>query len=280
MNTDLFDLLSIEAKEIALSFEKARVEGRGTPQEVSDRRENAFVNIFLSKYFPFPYKVVKGNIIDSYNKRSHSIDCIILNPSHPYTIDPKNERASVIFADGVDYVIEVKPDLNSKIEIERSLEQVSSVKTLRRKRNGLLLAKKKYNSAQINCSYQLPVIIFSRKTYASMKRLLTYIMEYYIREKVPLDKQFDYIVINDRAIVFNSRKNSYCDYSKKGLYYVETKEQTLITMLFLLNRMPRSEPAIGPHVLNFYLGEHTFDDKLKGFDDINTKLNGTFKILE
>ena len=51
---------------IAASFEKASIEGEGTPQEVADRREEV-VKRFLEKYFPFPYRVVKGNIINNLN---------------------------------------------------------------------------------------------------------------------------------------------------------------------------------------------------------------------
>lgn len=132
----IIELLRMEAKEIALSFKKASIEGEGTPQEVSDRREEA-LNKFLRKYFPFPYRVVKGNIIDSFGKRSNSIDCIIINPSHPYTVDVNNGKASIIFADGVDYAIEIKPDLSNNDEIKRSLNQIQSVKRLSRVRIGL-----------------------------------------------------------------------------------------------------------------------------------------------
>lgn len=202
MNSKLLEILSLEAKEIALSFEKASIEGQGTPQEVSDRRESAFVNAFISKYFPFPFRVEKGNIIDSYNKRSNSIDCVVLNPAHPYTIDSKNERASIIFADGVDYAIEIKPDLTSQAEIERSLLQIQSVKKLRRKKHGILLLgkmirEKTIEPEAIETAYQIPCFIFANKTYTDISLLLTYIMEYYIREDVPPREQFDYIVINN-----------------------------------------------------------------------------------
>ena len=97
----------------------------------------------LEKNFPFPYRITKGNIIDSYNQRRASIDCIILDPSHPYTIDSKNKKASVIFADGVDYAIEIKGNLTDKDEIERALKQIESVKKLTRVRNGLIWDKDK-----------------------------------------------------------------------------------------------------------------------------------------
>ena len=60
----LLEILKIESQEIATSFAKASIEGEGTPQEVSDRREDIIHN-FLEKFFPFPFRIVKGNIIDS-----------------------------------------------------------------------------------------------------------------------------------------------------------------------------------------------------------------------
>ena len=71
------ELLKLEAVEIAASFRKASIEGEGTPQEVADRREEIVKN-FMIKYFPFSFRVVKCNIVDSYGSRSNSIDCIIL----------------------------------------------------------------------------------------------------------------------------------------------------------------------------------------------------------
>ena len=65
------------------------------------------------------------------------IDCIVINPSHPFTVGDEGGKASVIFTDAVDYVVEVKPDLSNDSEIERGLMQVKSVKRLNRCRNGL-----------------------------------------------------------------------------------------------------------------------------------------------
>jgi hypothetical protein len=138
-SNDFLNLIAAESKEISHFFKKASIEGKGTPQEVSDRREVA-VKRFIEKYFPFPYRVAKGNIIDSYGKRSNSIDCLILNPCHPYTVTNEN-KYSIIFADGVDVAIEVKPDLKNINELERGLNQARSVKMLRRQKLGIFLAK-------------------------------------------------------------------------------------------------------------------------------------------
>ena len=132
--SNLLDLLEIESKELAVSFEKASVEGQGTPQEVSDRREIA-VKKLLEKYFPFPFRIAKGNISDSHGNRSASIDCIVLNPDHPHTVSDE-EKFSAILADGVDFAIEVKPDLTKVDEINRALNQLKTVKSLTRVKDG------------------------------------------------------------------------------------------------------------------------------------------------
>ena len=75
MSEDFIKLLELEYQELKLGLSKASIEGKGTPQEVADRREELF-HTFFTKYFPFPFRVTKGNIIDSYNKRSASIDCV------------------------------------------------------------------------------------------------------------------------------------------------------------------------------------------------------------
>ena len=159
----LVELLQIEAQEITISFAKASVEGEGTPQEVSDRREET-IHRFLKKFFPFPFRIVKGNITDSFGNQSNSIDCIVINPSHPHTLDGENGKASIIFADGVDYAIEVKPDLSNNNEIERGLKQVQSVKKLIRVRQGLVRSSEGKESAK-----RIPTFIFADKTYANPK---------------------------------------------------------------------------------------------------------------
>jgi len=83
---------------------------------------------FIKKYFPFPFRLAKGQIIDSFGKESASIDCILLNPNHPYTTNSNEKHFSAILSDGVDVAIELKPDLNSEKEIHRSLKQIKSVK--------------------------------------------------------------------------------------------------------------------------------------------------------
>jgi len=266
---DFLKLLEFESKEINHLFEKASIEGKGTPQEVSDRRETA-VKKFLEKYFPFPYRIAKGNIIDSYGKRSNSIDCIILNPSHPYTVSD-DEKYSIIFADGVDIAIEVKPDLSKESEIERSLSQIASVKRLRRKRNGLLL-KSKFSDGAYSNSYTIPTFIFGNKTYKNIKLLVEKIVNYYTKNGTPKNEQFDFLVVNNELVLFNSKKDSYFTLPNgvEGICYLELGDKTLPFFLMYLNGLPQSAPRMNSTVLEHYFN---FDSmNYKGFTDLNKKL--------
>ena len=268
MEQKLLELLKVEAQEIQLSFNKARIEGAGTPQEISDRRENGFVNAFISKYYPFPYRVVKGNIIDSFGNRSCSIDCIILSPSHPYTIDPKNDKASIIFADGVDVAIEVKPDLSKEDELFRALGQIQSVKKLRRKRSGILESKN--SPGKIETAFQIPGYIFSEKTFSNIHVLIEKIVRYYIERKVPLREQFDYIIIHNRMMIFNSYTDGYAQLGENyGILFSETAENTLASFLLWLNRNPKSEMEIGQNIVKLYINDDVYNNSLKTFHDLN-----------
>ncbi len=249
---DFLKLIEFETEEINHFFKKASVEGRGTSQEVSDRRELA-VKKFLERYFPFPYRVAKGNIIDSFGLRSNSIDCIILNPCHPYTVSDEN-KYSVIFADGVDCAIEVKPDLSNKKEIVRSLDQIRSVKKLRRKKDDRIkLLNEKEIPEKEETRKQIASVIFSNKTFSDLEYLIKHIGNYYIDNKIPRKEQFDLIVINGKGILYNSRKFSNINFPHhQGLYFINHEKNTLASFLLQLNKFPQPEEKFGVPVLNFY----------------------------
>ena len=76
----------------------------------------------MRKYYPFPYKIAKGRICDSFGYESCSVDYVILNPIHPSTYDAKTNICSILLADGIDFAIECKSNLNSNEEIERVLK--------------------------------------------------------------------------------------------------------------------------------------------------------------
>ena len=250
---DFLELIEFETEEINHFFKKASIEGKGTSQEVSDRREIA-VKKFLERYFPFPYRVAKGNIIDSFGLRSNSIDCILLNPCHPNTVTDEN-KYSVIFADGVDVAIEVKPDLSNKNEIFRSLEQIRSVKKLRRQKSDYVKQiGKKINEEGELTRKQISSVIFGNKTFVNIETLINHIGNYYIENKIIAREQFDLIVINGRGILYNSRLNHNISFSEQhqGLYFMEYDTKTLAIFLLQLNKFPQCEMKLGKPVLSFY----------------------------
>ncbi len=272
MSGKLLELLKIEASEIAVSYEKASLEGTGTPQEVADRREECFKK-FLAKYFPFPYRIVKGNIIDSYGGNSNSIDCIVLNPSHPYTIDANNERASVIMADGVDLAIEIKPDLSNETEIKRALKQIQSVKKLRRLKHGLILTDK-YNDNQIECAKTIPGLIVADKTYKDIRLLIEKIYKYYKDNEVPPIEQFDLILVNNQFLLYNFRKNTYVTNNyNEGIAFWEGDENCMAAFLYEINAFPHSEPMMSTSIMKLYL-EGIRPKQLKRFLDLDEKYLG------
>lgn len=277
MENKLLQLLEIEAEKLAVEYKQASIEGKGTPQEVADRREADFIS-FLRKYFPFPYRIVKGNIIDSYGRNSASIDCIVLNPSHPYTVDPQNDKASVIFADGVDFAIEIKPKLNSESEINRGLKQLRTVKQLRRVRDGVIL-KNRLTEKQKEMVKTIPTLMVSDETYVNIRQLIEKIVNYYVINQVTQIEQFDYILINNRAVIMNSRPEWY-NYTpdsngdsdhKRQIVFWEGGAKSLGWFLFEMNKMHRSEPLLSESIMSIYLKE-TAPETLKTFEDLNAKL--------
>ena len=179
---------------------------------------------------------------------------------------------SMIFAEGVDFAIEVKPDLSKESEIFRSLKQISTVKDLTKKRVGILEISKK-NSEKMNETYtKIPSFIFGNKAYAKIGTLCEKIVSYYEAEKTPRIKQFDAIVINGNGILFNSRKDSYFHLSNKydGLYFVPFGHKTLAAFLLQMNTLPLSAPRITSSVLSHY--NHLPSVSMEFYKELNSRL--------
>ena len=272
MSSNLERLLKSEAREINHLFEKASIEGEGTPQEVSDRRESALTS-FLKKFFPFPYRLAKGNIRDSYGNRSMSIDSILLNPNHPFTTT-NDIQYSIILADGVDFAVELKPHLNSDYEIERSLKQIKSVKELRRIKTSVweLGFGDEYSEPYKETCKTIPAIIFSILTYKKEKLLLEKIVTFYEKEKIKRINQFDFIVVNNEFIIFNSRIDSYVHFEKmdEGIYIYDYKELTLAAFLLQLNKLPQSEMRFSSTVLEHYIKVKPNEER--SYPELNKRL--------
>ena len=197
---DLFDLVRADAQELRIQFERASIQGRGTSQDVATFRESALQST-LSNYFPFPYRVAKGGIVDSYGRRSASVDCILVNPLHPYTID-RRENFKLIFADGVNAAIEVKPDISQKDELYRGLEQGLKVKALRRAETALAMPEQEGKEA-VEYSLRVPYFIFAMKAKADPLDTIEEVLDFYAEREIdPLD-QADAVVVDRVGILHN-----------------------------------------------------------------------------
>jgi hypothetical protein len=210
---DLLAHIRADAKDLRHKFQEASGQGRGTSQEISDFRENALQS-FLQNYFPFPYRIAKGGILDSRGNKSDSIDCILVNPFHPYTIDTR-DKFKIILADGVDAAIEVKPDISRKAELIRGLKQGPTVKALRRTRTPLLKISNP-SEEMVEYSLRTPYVIFTTKAKRNILETAEEVTDFYSNEGIsPLD-QADAIVVEGVGIIAN--------YPVKGLFTWQRKD--------------------------------------------------------
>lgn len=259
MPSKLLQLLEYEGPEIAAAFEKASVQGHGTPQEIADYRENAFRS-FVTRYFPFPHRIAKGNIIDVQGVESASIDCIIINPAHPYTIDTY-EKFTVILADGVDVAIELKPDISIASELHRGLKQLESVKRLWRQETPIVRGG--MPAHLVEHSKKIPCFLFSNRAKVDPMETAREVHEYYSANAVPTEHQVDFIVVNQVGIIANYRhpKKSFAIVDPAtgtkitGLLFEEWKSLTIAAFLLYLNMVYPATPTITRPILPLYLSD-------------------------
>jgi len=265
--TKLNELLEIETKEIQNAFSKASIEGRGTPQEVADRREG-FVKSIIEKYFPFPNRVAKGNIIDSYGNESPSFDIVMLNSIHPNTISKESERHSIILADGVDFVIDVKGNLISD-ELFRSLDQIKKLKQIKRVYN--FRSYSKPNEKALSILQTLPVILYASSTYSDISDLVEKIIEYYVANNIQRNDQFDCIIINGAYAIFN--QYDFCYSSGKEIdrhIGVFRYENSLEFLLKYIIELPKATPDLIEPIFSRYLKWN--NDPYETYEELNNKL--------
>lgn len=243
------ELLKIEYGSIKQRFKTAGIEGQGTPQEIADRRENVMTD-FFRRYFPFPYKIAKGNISDSLGGHSNSIDCVILNPKHPNTIDLVTGKASMILADGVDYAIDIKGDLKDKDEVYRVLDQFYSVKKLERVRKSHV--EELFKGEKYPYYGKIPCVIFAMETYANIETLLGHICKYYEEKNLDRRYQVDIIFAGDYVILNGVENYIEIDGCKEFCVF-KTGAEGLGILLFLMNFFPLSEDSMFGSVTMPYL---------------------------
>ena len=232
----LIEILKDEAATLSREFKKASSLGEGTSQEIADYREHAVQN-FLSRFFPNPYRVVKGKIHDSYgNGPSASIDCVLINPVHPHLID-SHQKFQLILADGVDWVLEVKPDLANLSELKRALKQCISIKKMRRVKGPILLPQKRPNHV-IESSRQIPFFLFTQKIKADYKDTVLEIINWYKDNSTPKEEQIDASAIEDLGIINHVKHRDFYYYGwqipeneKEGWFLESWGNATLFGLL-------------------------------------------------
>lgn len=252
--TKLLDHLMFEANQLSEGFKSASLLGEGTPQEISDFRENYF-KTFLERYFPSPYTITKCKIYDSYENVSNSIDHVILNPMHPKTIDSQG-KFSLVLADGVDYAIELKPDLKNESELRRGLKQMQSVKKLRRVESALRI--KKHSEGYTQYLSTIPSFIYTMKS-KKIHDFADAIEKINLEEKIPQEEQFDFIVVHNSGILVNLKaveldywnKDSECG----GFLFEAWDENTLAGFLLRLSVMNESALRLKRPVIFNYLNK-------------------------
>jgi hypothetical protein len=254
--SSLLDLLKYECEQLQAEFKKASMQGSGTPQEIADFREGYFKS-FIERYFPLPHRVTKGQIVDSFGNKSASIDCLVLNPCHPNTT-AVGGKFSIIFADGVDVAIEVKPDISRIDELHRGLKQIQSVKKLRRAETPLLLSGRRDNEI-IELSKQIPSFIFALKAKNNLVDTAKEIFEYYQTNSVPENEQVDFIVSLEQGIIYFCKHSDLCFATpkKKGIFIEGWKDLTAAAFLLRANTFFPASATISEPLLQRYLHQIT-----------------------
>lgn len=250
---DLYALLREDSLQLSSEFRKASVQGRGTSQEVADFRENA-VQTFLARYFPFPHRIAKGKVRDSFGTIAASIDCVICAPNHPYTVSAR-DKFNLLLAEGVDSVIEVKPNIGDRAELHRALEQGLSVKKLRRASTSLLHE----HAPLAEWAKRVPFGVFAMQCKASPIETGFEILEFYAERGVePLD-QADFVVVNDVCVFSNFIDKSLNPWNVAGFpnelgwFYEGWGPDSLAGFLLRLHRVAHAGLKLQEDVLLRYL---------------------------
>lgn len=254
----LIEILKDEAESLSKDFKKASTLGQGTSQEIADYREHAFQS-FVSRFFPNPYRVVKGKIHDSYgNGPSASIDCVLVNPVHPHLIDT-HQKFQLLLADGVDLAIEVKPDLSKANELSRALKQAVSVKKLRRVKGPIFLTHNK-PAHVIEASRQIPFFLFTQNVKSNIEDTVHEIMSWYTDNSIPTENHLDAIAIQDLGLLNYIKHPDFYYYSwqvpeheRTGWFLERWAEATLVGFLLRMEMSFHAVAKIQESVLRRYL---------------------------
>ncbi|KLN57608.1 hypothetical protein VPARA_11210 [Variovorax paradoxus] len=251
---DLYSLLREDALQLSSEFRKASIQGRGTSQEIADFREHA-VQAFLSRYFPFPHRIAKGKVRDSFGSIAASIDCVVCAPNHPYTVSAR-DKFNLLLAEGVDSVVEVKPNIADRAELHRALEQGLTVKKLRRATTSLI----RDFHPMSEWAKRVPFGVFAMQCKASPIETGFEILEFYSDRGIDPVDQADFIVVNDVCVFSNFVDRSLNPWNldssypnRVGWFYEGWGEDSLVGFLWRLHRVAHAGIKMQADVLPRYL---------------------------
>jgi hypothetical protein len=246
-----------EGRRLVEDFASASEKGEGTSQEVADHREAAFRH-FLRRHLPATQTVVKGQILDIDGYLSNSIDCVILSPQHPW-LSNGEAKPEFILADGVDFVVEVKPDVAPASELNRGLGQLVSVN--RRVRSRSSVVSTSCPPEEKSHSFRIPTFMFAETAPADLEEFGKSILSYYADKKTPRIEQFDFLVVNRSGILVNqkseqfNRWKSLFDDVPHGLFFEHWDDATLTAMLFYMSSCYAAYPKLSSDVFQRYLAK-------------------------
>jgi hypothetical protein len=219
------------------------------------------VKEFIESYFPQTYQIRKG-LIYSLESESREIDCVLLAPNHPRLITPVRD---VILAEGVHAAIEIKPDISTlteSSEFHRGLNQISSVKKLKRKISQM-------PTGYVSPDQSIPCVIFSNKS-RPLSELTNYML-HLIQNKVFEPSDFpDIIVTMDYGIIyhtpfsaqsmFKTFVGSQTPINRQNMFLeIPTGDSTLAFFIYLLYHVTPPEPFFDEPILRKYLYGLTTD---------------------
>lgn len=242
--------------ELEREYKSSKSKG-GSPDDVADFRELS-LRRFLETYFPFPFIVTKGTILDVKGNRSGSVDNIILSPIHPRTMGRSGGKAEIILADGVEVAIEVKSDPHSNSEMDRLVKQSRKAKKLQRINDNMLLPKRMASEkgrervqAESELNRKIPYFAFfmdSTDRFSDAANQMASKMW-----ALPALERPDFIIINKTGIITNNVLSDRFGYKTPGIYFEKWSDYTMAGFLLYLNLIPTADISLKERFLVKYI---------------------------
>jgi hypothetical protein len=116
----------VGVQEILIGVRKA---GQPMSAATRGREREQFVESFLAKVFPLPFRFGSGDITDTEGHRSGQLDVVVEYPFLPSLPIPSAGPERLYLAEGVAAAIEVKSDVASQWgEVERTARQLAGLR--------------------------------------------------------------------------------------------------------------------------------------------------------